>query len=54
MKLSAPIFILKQQAKALARSRAIPRNRALDLIHESALLPVGENGKLSNRRRANR
>ena len=32
MKLSAPIFILKQQAKALARKAKIPLHQALDRI----------------------
>lgn len=32
MKLSAPIFILKQQAKALARRERLARHRALDLL----------------------
>src|SRR5215470_17176943 len=32
MKLSAPIFILKQQAKALSRSEKIPLHAALDRI----------------------
>lgn len=32
MKLSAPIFILKQQAKALSRKKKIPLHKALDQI----------------------
>ena len=32
MRLSAPIYILKQQAKALARSERIPLHLALDRI----------------------
>lgn len=32
MELSAPIFILKQQAKSLARRQKIPLHKALDLI----------------------